>query len=97
MTLLVLRQKMIQDMQLDSATEYLLMDNALTANYNSIKLQRMLGDLAIRVERELFQDEKLALLDSCQDSATDATSFPFPSTIAMRCMAPSLFSIMDGT
>jgi hypothetical protein len=48
MTLLVLRQKMIYDMQIESAQGCTLMDNALTAQYNTFKLQRMLGDFARR-------------------------------------------------
>ena len=54
-TLLVIRQKMIEDLQIDSATGYIPMDNALTAQYNAFKLQRILGDLAIHLERGLFQ------------------------------------------
>ena len=61
MTLLMLRQKMIEDMQIESAAEFMLMDSAFMAHYNSIKLQRMFGDLATQVERELFHDDLLSV------------------------------------
>ena len=50
MTLLVMRQKMIEDMQIESAAEFMLMDSALMAYYNTIHMQTMLGDLVIQVE-----------------------------------------------
>jgi len=62
MTLLVLRQKMIYDMQVESAQGCTLMDNALTAQYNTFKLQRMLGDFTIRVEMELFRGDSLSAI-----------------------------------
>ena len=60
MTLLVLRQKIIDDMQIESAQGCTLMDNELTAKYNTFKLQRMRGDFAIRVEMELFRGDSLS-------------------------------------
>ncbi len=74
MTILMLRQKMIQDMQLDSAAEYMLMDTALMANYNAIKLQRMFGDLAVLVEKELFQEDSLSQ-NLKDDGSLDLTKF----------------------
>lgn len=61
MTLMMLRQKFIEDMQIESTAEFMLMDGALTAHYNSIKFQRMLGDLATQVERELFHGDTLSV------------------------------------
>ena len=46
-------------MQIESAAEFMLMDSALMAYYNTIHMQTMLGNLAIQVERELFQGETL--------------------------------------
>ena len=62
MTLLVLRQKMIYDMQVESAQGCTLMDNALTAQYNTFKVQKMLGYFAIRVEMELFRSDSLSAI-----------------------------------
>jgi len=50
---------MIEDMQLKTVAGFMLMDAALMAHYNSNKAQRMLGDLMIHVERELFHDDSL--------------------------------------
>ena len=61
MTILLIRKKMIEDLQIESAAEFMLMDAALMANYNGIKLQRMFGDLATQVERELFHDDSLSV------------------------------------
>ena len=61
MTLMLIRTKMIEDMQIKSAAEFMLMDGALMAYYNSIKSQRMLGDLATQIERELFHDDSLSV------------------------------------
>ena len=73
-TLIVLRQKLIQDMQLDSAAEYMMMDVALTANYNFIKAQRMFGDLAVLIEKELFQEDSLSL-NLKADGSLDLNTF----------------------
>ena len=62
MTRLVLRQKMIYDMQIESAQGCTLMNNALTAQYGTFKLQRMLGDFAISVEMELFRGDSLSAI-----------------------------------
>jgi len=61
MTVLMLRQKMAEEMEIESAVEFMLMDSALTAYYNFITSQRMLGDLVTQVERELFQGETLSV------------------------------------
>ena len=61
MTILLIRKKMIEDLQIESAAEFMLMDAALMAYYNGIKLQRMFGDLATQVERELFHDDSLSV------------------------------------
>ena len=61
MTILLIRKKMIEDLQIESAAEFMLMDAALMANYNGIKLQRMFGDLVTQVERELFHDNSLSV------------------------------------
>ena len=58
-TLLVVRRKIIEDMQIKSATGYMLLDNILTAQYNTYKLQRVLGDVAIHLESEFFQGGSL--------------------------------------
>ncbi|MCH8297984.1 MAG: hypothetical protein IH873_07950 [Chloroflexi bacterium] len=61
MTILLIRKTMIEDMQIESAAEFMLMDSALMANYNTIKMQRMFGDLVTQVERELFHDESMSI------------------------------------
>ena len=61
MTILLIRNKMIEDMQLESAAEFMLMDGALMAHFNSIRLQRMFGDLVTQVERELFHDDSMSV------------------------------------
>ena len=61
MTIVWMRKKMIEDMQIESAAEFMLMDGALMAHFNSIKLQRMFGDLVTQVERELFHDESMSV------------------------------------
>ena len=57
----LMRKKMIEDMQIESVAEFMLMDGALMAHFNSIKLQRMFGDLVTQVERELFHDESMSV------------------------------------
>ena len=57
----VLREKMIEEMQIESAAEFMLIDCVFMAQYNSLKLQRMLGDLVTQVERELFHDESMSI------------------------------------
>lgn len=61
MIILLMRKKMIEDMQIESVAEFMLMDGALMAHFNSIKLQRMFGDLVTQVERELFHDESMSV------------------------------------
>jgi len=53
---------MIYDMQVESAQGCTLMDNALTAQYNTFKVQKMLGYFAIRVEMELFRSDSLSAI-----------------------------------
>ena len=57
----VLRDSLIEDLDLQSAAEFMILDMALIAYYNAIKGQRMLGDLATQTERELFRGESLAV------------------------------------
>ncbi len=61
MTLLMLRQKMAEEMQIESAVEFMLMDSALTAYYNFNTSQIMIGDLVTQVERELFHGDTLSV------------------------------------
>ncbi len=57
----VLRQNLIEDHDIQSAAEFMLMDLALMAYYNTIKGQRMLGDLTTQIERELFRGDSLGV------------------------------------
>ena len=57
MTMMLIRRDMIKDMQIETSAEIMLLDAALMANFNAIKLQRMFGDLVTQVERELFHDD----------------------------------------
>ena len=60
-TLRLLREVMINDLQIKSAAEYMLVDCAMLAYYNTIKAQRMLGDLVTQIERELFHGESMSV------------------------------------
>jgi len=91
MTILMLRRKMMEDMQLETATELMLMDAALTAHYNSIKAQRMLGDIAIHVERELFHDDPL---DPKDGRNLDVSKFKFEGMLNQA--SGSLMTIIDS-
>ena len=57
----VLRQNLIEDHDIQSAAEFMLMDLALMAYYNTLKGQRMLGDLTTQIERELFRGDSLGV------------------------------------
>ena len=52
---------MIKDMQIESAAEVMFMDSALMAYFNSLKLQRMFGDLTIKIERDMFHDKSMSV------------------------------------
>ncbi len=56
----VIRENLIEDLDIRNAAEFMIMDMALIAYYNTLKAQRMLGDLAIQIERELFRGESLS-------------------------------------
>jgi len=60
-TLQVLRENLIKELEIDSAAEFMLMDMALIAYYNTLRAQRMLGDLATLVDREFFRGESLSV------------------------------------
>ena len=61
MTIAMMREHMIRDLNIESTAELMLMDGALLAYYNTLRLQRMLGDLATQFERELFHDESMSV------------------------------------
>ena len=52
--LLVLRDGFIKVHGIKTPAEYMLVDMALIAYYNTLRAQRMLGDLATNVEHEFF-------------------------------------------
>ena len=60
-TISEIRKKMIKDMQIESAAEVMLMDSALMAYFNSLKLQRMFGDLTVKIERDMFHDKSMSV------------------------------------
>ncbi len=60
-TLQVLRENLIKELEIDSAAEFMLMDMALIAYYNTLRAQRMLGDLATLIDREFFRGESLSV------------------------------------
>ena len=92
MTILMMRRRMIEDMQLKTISEFMLMDAALAANYNSIKAQRMLGDIAIHVDRELFHDDPL---DPKDGRNLDVSKFKFDEMLKQA--SGSLMTIIDST
>ena len=53
----VLRENLIEDLDIQSPAEFMLMDMAFIAYYNTLRAQRMLGDLATQIDRELFRGE----------------------------------------
>ncbi len=53
----VIRENLIEDLNIRNAAEFMIMDLALMAYYNTLRAQRMLGDLAIQIERELFRGD----------------------------------------
>lgn len=61
LAILVLREGLIEQLEIRSAFEYMMMDMALIAYYNTLRAQRMLGDLATQIERELFQGDSLSV------------------------------------
>ena len=56
-TLLILRGDFIRVHGVTTPAEYMLMDMALIAYYNTLRAQRMLGDLAILIEAEFFSQD----------------------------------------
>lgn len=92
MTILMLRRRMIEDMQLNTVAQFMLMDAALTAHYNSIKAQRMLGDIAIHVERELFHGDPLAPKDGRN---LDVSKFKFEAMLDRA--SGSLMNLIDSS
>ena len=92
MTILMLRRRMIEDMQLKTISEFMLMDAALVAHYNSIKAQTMLGDIAIHVDRELFHDDPL---DPKDGRNLDVSKFKFDEMLKQA--SGSLMTIIDST
>ncbi len=84
----VLRQNLIEDHDIQSAAEFMLMDLALMAYYNTIKGQRMLGDLTTQIERELFRGDSLGVnLREKQGLIVNnfpANGVPSPSTNLQR-------------
>jgi len=55
-TLLVLRQAMIDEMQVESPAEYMLLDLAIIAYRQALRVNGWIGDLALTIEREFFND-----------------------------------------
>ena len=53
----VIRDNLIEDLDIQGAAEFMIMDMALMAYYNTLRAQRMLGDRATQIERELFRGE----------------------------------------
>ena len=92
MTILMLRRKMIEDMQLETTTQFMMLDAALMAHYNSIKAQTMLGDIAIHVDRELFHDDPL---DPKDGRNLDVSKFKFDEMLKQA--SGSLMTIIDST
>ena len=56
-TLLVLRENLVEQIGDPSTAEFMLIDMALLAFYNTLRSQRMLGDLVTQIEREFFRGE----------------------------------------
>ena len=57
----VIRENLIEDLDIRNAAEFMIMDMALMAYYNTLRAQRMLGDLATQIDRELFRGESLGV------------------------------------
>jgi hypothetical protein len=53
-TLLILRQRLMDEMPADAAHETMLIDCAILAYFNTLRVQRWSNDLAFHTERELF-------------------------------------------
>jgi len=49
-----LRQHIIEDEKIESAAEMMLLDLAVLAYFNALRVQRWIGDLAIHIEHEWF-------------------------------------------
>jgi hypothetical protein len=55
-TLWILRNEMVEDLPNPSPAELMVLDMTLIAYYNGLRVQRWIGDLALQVEREFFDD-----------------------------------------
>ena len=53
----VIRDNLIEDLDIQGAAEFMIMNMALMAYYYTLRAQRMLGDRATQIERELFRGE----------------------------------------
>ena len=57
--LLYMRQRLIAEYDVGSAAEFMVLDMALIAYYNTLKTQRLFGDAFMQIEREMFASNGL--------------------------------------